>query len=381
MRGIVVEKNKNGIIMLTNEGQFVEIRKYMKHVEIGQEIEAKNNINRTEILKKVSSVAAAILFLLGGFGVFSYNTVYGYVDIDINPSVELSYNLYKRVIKVESLNDDGKKLLKNIKEYRNKPVEEVINRVIDNAIKENYIKDKEENTVLVTITEDKSNIDNSKILEKVDSHLKSSEIEAEVIVMKSDKESREAAKKNNLSPGKAKLIEKAVKLKENINPDEIKDKSVKEIINIINEAKEHIKEKNSTDEQEKKENKGKSKSKENKKIEKETRKSDKLNHKKILDDENKNHKNIKGDKKLEYNERKNEYNDVKNKEQHNSKYQDNDNKANKNIVDKKYKYNYRNNDNNSNDYKKAKKNNKSNLMNNQKNNRKNDQKIDIKNKK
>lgn len=390
MRGVVVEKNKNGLILLTNEGQFIKIRKHVKPVEIGQEIEVEDNtFYKTEVLKKIVSIAASLLFLLGGLGVFSYNTVYGYVDIDINPSIELSYNLYKRVIKIESLNDDGKNLLEGVKGYKNKPVEDVINKVIDNAIKENYISDRGENTVLVTITEDKNNIDHNKILEKVDTHLKNSSIEAEVIVMKSDKESREAAKKNSLSPGKAKLIEKAVDLKEDINPEEIKDKSVKEIINIINEAKKYEKKQKNTDVQEEKENKDEEKiiEKENRRIEEKTRKSHKSNDKKILTNENKDHKTIHGNKKLEHN---NKDKDVKSEEQYNSRFKDNVNKANKNIVDKKHKYNYRNEDNDddnddddSYDYKKLKKNDnkKLNLIINQKNNRKNSQNANDKNKK
>jgi len=390
LRGVVVEKNKNGLILLTNEGQFIKIRKHVKPVEIGQEIEVEDNtFYKTEVLKKIVSIAASLLFLLGGLGVFSYNTVYGYVDIDINPSIELSYNLYKRVIKIESLNDDGKNLLEGVKGYKNKPVEDVINKVIDNAIKENYISDRGENTVLVTITEDKNNIDHNKILEKVDTHLKNSSIEAEVIVMKSDKESREAAKKNSLSPGKAKLIEKAVDLKEDINPEEIKDKSVKEIINIINEAKKYEKKQKNTDVQEEKENKDEEKiiEKENRRIEEKTRKSHKSNDKKILTNENKDHKTIHGNKKLEHN---NKDKDVKSEEQYNSRFKDNVNKANKNIVDKKHKYNYRNEDNDddnddddSYDYKKLKKNDnkKLNLIINQKNNRKNSQNANDKNKK
>jgi len=390
LRGVVVEKNKNGLILLTNEGQFIKIRKHVKPVEIGQEIEVEDNtFYKTEVLKKIVSIAASLLFLLGGLGVFSYNTVYGYVDIDINPSIELSYNLYKRVIKIESLNDDGKNLLEGVKGYKNKPVEDVINKVIDNAIKENYISDRGENTVLVTITEDKNNIDHNKILEKVDTHLKNSSIEAEVIVMKSDKESREAAKKNSLSPGKAKLIEKAVDLKEDINPEEIKDKSVKEIINIINEAKKYEKKQKNTDVQEEKENKDEEKiiEKENRRIEEKTRKSHKSNDKKILTNENKDHKTIHGNKKLEHN---NKDKDVKSEEQYNSRFKDNVNKANKSIVDKKHKYNYRNEDNDddnddddSYDYKKLKKNDnkKLNLIINQKNNRKNSQNANDKNKK
>ncbi len=234
-----MEKNKNGLIVMTGDGQFLEIKNHISQTEIGQEIEVKNITNHnSDIFRKVASIAAAIIiFLSGGYGIFGYHTVYGYVDVDINPRVELSYNLYKRVIGVRGLNEDGENILMNVKDYKNKPIGVVINKVIDSAIKENYIKENDENAVLVTITESKNEIDDNKILEEIDTHIKDSSIKAEVVVIKSDKKSYEEAKKDNISPGKTKLIEKAADENKNINPSEIKDKSVKEIMSIIKESR------------------------------------------------------------------------------------------------------------------------------------------------
>ncbi|WIV11723.1 anti-sigma factor domain-containing protein [Proteiniborus sp. MB09-C3] len=239
MRGIVMEKNKSGLIVMTDNGQFLEIKNHVKSVEIGQEIEVKNNpIHKSEIFRKVASIAAAIiLFLSSGYGILGYHTVYGYVDVDINPNVELSYNRYKRVIGIKSLNKDGENILANVKDYKNQPIEVVVNKIIDSAIKENYIKNNEENTVLVTITGNKNEIDDKKILEEIDTHIKDSSVEAKVVVIKSDKKSYDDAKKNSLSPGKAKLIEKAAAANKDINPSEIKDKSINEIMSIIKENK------------------------------------------------------------------------------------------------------------------------------------------------
>lgn len=338
-----MEKNNDGLIVMTGDGQFLEIKNYIKSVEIGQEIEVNNNsIHKPEMFRRVASIAAAIiLFLSGGYGIFGYNTVYGYVDVDINPSVELSYNLYKRVIGVRGLNEDGENILTHVKDYKNKPIEVVVNKIIDSAVKENYIKENEENAVLVTITENNNQINDEKILEEIDTHIKDSSIEAEVLVIKSDKKSYENAKKDSVSPGKAKLIEKAADANKQISPNEIKDKSIKEIMSIIKENRE----------EEKKEEKRIDK--EAKSIEKENKELDK-NNRKLEKEENKREEKAK--KEREKNENKNIKNDEKNKKKNdkiksnnnNNNKEKNDNNSGNSSKDKNKDKNQNNNNNNSN---------------------------------
>lgn len=323
MRGIVIEKNDNRLIIMTNEGQFLEMKSYDKTVEIGQEIEVKNTtVYKPEVFRKIASIAAAIIiFLSGGYGILGHYMVYGYVDVDINPSVELSYNLYKRVISVKGLNEDGINLLTKIKDYKNKPIQAVVNKVIDSAIEEEYIKSNEENTVLVTITENKNEINDKTILREIDTHIKSSSIEAEVVVVKSDKKSFEDAKQSNLSPGKLKLIEKAADVNKHINPKEIQEKSVKEIMNIIKESKKNDKELDKI----------------NKKVEKEEEKKDKKNEKKNEKTNKSNKKEEKSNTNVKDGTTDKKYNDenINDKKTNNDKNEKNinDNKSNKNLKD------------------------------------------------
>ncbi|MFA5524486.1 MAG: anti-sigma factor domain-containing protein [Tissierellales bacterium] len=348
MRGIVMEKSKDGLILMTGDGQFLEIKNYLKPAEIGQEIEVNNNsIHKATIYKRVTSIAAAIiLFLTGGYGIFGYNTVYGYVDVDINPSVELSYNLYKRVIGVRGLNDDGETILVHVKDYKNKPIEIVVNKIIDSAVKENYINENRENAVLVTITENNNQVNDEKILEEIDSHIKDSSFEAEVLVIKSDKESYENAKKDSISPGRAKLIEKATVDNSQINPDDIKDKSIKEIMSIIKENKEEEKK-----EEKRIENEAKKLEKEKKELEKEKKELDK-NNSKLRKEEKK--KEEKANKEREKNEKEEEKAN-KEREKQEKKNKKNDEKENKkdekvkdkeNIKDKNDRENNNNKSNN-----------------------------------
>lgn len=349
VRGIVMEKNNNGLIVMTDDGQFLKINNPTRTIEIGQEIEVKNTaVHKTEVFRRIASIAAAIiLFLSGGYGIYGHYMVYGYVDVDVNPSVELSYNLYKRVIGIKSLNEDGENLLENIKDYKNMPIQVVINKVIDSAIKEEYIKANEENTVLITLTENKNGMD-KKILEEIDSHMKNSSLFADVVVIESDKKSFEDAKKVNLSPGKLKLIEKAAEGNKQINPDEIKDKSVKEIMNIIKESKQR----------------GKGLDKIIKSIERDNKELDKINKKIKKEEEKKNKITEKENKKINKSNKKQDQSNNNNKDgekdykpsSNNNNRDKNDSKSNKNLKNKSQN---NNNNNNKQNEKQSKKNNNS----------------------
>ncbi|MGF7057616.1 anti-sigma factor domain-containing protein [Brassicibacter mesophilus] len=239
MRGIVMDKNNNKIIVLTDNGQFLEIKNFNKSIQIGQEVNFNNNsIYSQNFIKKAISIAAVFLAMItGGYGVYGYYMPFGYVDVDINPSVELSYNLYDRVIDIKGLNEDGTHIIEKIDSYKNKPVKDIITKVIDRAIEEKYIKSDEQNAILVTITEAGSKIDDKEIFQSVDNHMKEEKLETEVVLVKSDKNEYEAAKKNNISPGKQMLINKALKSSDKTNQEDMQNKSVKEIMNIIKESK------------------------------------------------------------------------------------------------------------------------------------------------
>ena len=199
MKGIVMEIHKDKVIVLTKDGSFLEVNRGNRILDIGQEIIIDTNKNlRRQIIRRFVSVAAVfILLLTTGYGVYGYYTPYGYVNVDINPSVELAYNLYNRVIDIKGLNEDGDILISKVKDYRNKPIEKVINEVVDRAVEEDYVKPQEENVILITVTEKKNNINEEKIYKSVDKHIKEKVKNTQVVLMEGDNKIYEKAKKIN----------------------------------------------------------------------------------------------------------------------------------------------------------------------------------------
>ena len=70
---------------------------------------------RMRIPKRAFAIAACLVLTvlaLGGYRVYATPTAY--IDVDVNPSIELSVNRFDRVVDVEALNDDGALLLESV---------------------------------------------------------------------------------------------------------------------------------------------------------------------------------------------------------------------------------------------------------------------------
>ena len=60
----------------------------------------------------VTALAACLLLVLAAFGAYGvYQTPSAYVDIDVNPAIELTVNPFGMVIGADALNDDGRTVL------------------------------------------------------------------------------------------------------------------------------------------------------------------------------------------------------------------------------------------------------------------------------
>lgn len=308
MKGILLEKEGNTGIVMTHSGEFVKAEGLKPHYVIGDEVIFKN---RHTHIRKIMVAAAVLIFLFtGSLGIYGYSSSFGYVNVDINPSIEIGYNMFKRVNSIKGLNDDGEKLVNVIEDYKNKSVTEVLDMIIDLSIKENYIKREQKNVILVTVTNDRIKIDEEEIVKSVERHINENKVSAEIIEVKGDDELYKEAQQHNTSPGKLKLIKNLEKEEKGI--DKYKDKNIKEIYEKINKKDNKTKEqkikKESKDEEKRIKQEIKRTKKENKKENKEILK--KSNNGNIKNKDVK--KEIKDNKKV--NNKKEKEEKIKNKE-------------------------------------------------------------------
>lgn len=240
LKAVIVDIQGKYAVALNGMGQFIKV-KCNDSLKVGCEIEVpeKPVININSFVK-VASIAAAFVFVMGlGFGVYSYNTPYSYIDIDINPSVEITANIYNKIIKVEALNEDGSKILSDV-DYRNKSIENGVEQILQNAIEEGYIKENDENAVMLTVSskdENRAAEVEKNLQTAVEAELKPVQADTKILVEKVTEQKRVEAKKQEISPGKLVLIEKLKEEKPDVKVEEYKNAPVKDIVKSIDEHK------------------------------------------------------------------------------------------------------------------------------------------------
>ncbi len=242
MKAVVMEKDKDNIIVMTRKGQFISMYKSNNNLNIGDEIVLENN--RSPIIRRIASMAAVLILLfVGSYGVYGYYAPYGYVNVDINPSIQLTYNLYNRVIRIEGINEDGKKVVNSIEHYKNKRIDEIVKDIVDEAVINKYISENKDNAVLVTITENGKKVNEKNIYKSIDKHIKNTDIDTKLMLIKNSKGEFDAAKDKNMSAGKIALINKVISQNESIDINDVSQKSVGEIMKLISKDSDNEKNK------------------------------------------------------------------------------------------------------------------------------------------
>ncbi|MBQ9714517.1 MAG: hypothetical protein IJV83_04260 [Clostridia bacterium] len=179
------------------------------------------------------AVVACFLFvcLLGGgfWGVYQqdYHTVY----IDVNPSVALEVNLFGRVNGVEYVNEDASEALSGIK-LKGKSVEDALEKVINAYAEAGYF---EEEAELFISAISKNSKKTDKLLKKLAKRAEKvkGDKKYNVNTAKLTKEEKESAKEQGISAGKYKLIKEIMAADSTYTVDDLKDKAMKELKDIL----------------------------------------------------------------------------------------------------------------------------------------------------
>ncbi|TNP27480.1 anti-sigma factor domain-containing protein [Bacillus sp. CD3-5] len=160
-KGIVMDIKKHSVVVLTPNGEFITCKRKGDSCMIGEEIsfdEQEQKASRFSIpyfLKPASLLVACFLCAL----LFFYNQpeekVFAYVSVDINPSLEVSVTKDLRVIDLQACNDDGRRILKELKQWENEQLQEVIRTIIKQSQEDKYLTN-DKQVMLTAVAKDKS---------------------------------------------------------------------------------------------------------------------------------------------------------------------------------------------------------------------------------
>ena len=99
-----------------------------------------------------ASLVVVALLIISGINMQNEQVYASTVTIDINPSIEIELDEDDLVIQVVALNDDGETIIERDINYQRMTVEEVVNRLVYQAVDRGYIDvDDLENVVLVHV--------------------------------------------------------------------------------------------------------------------------------------------------------------------------------------------------------------------------------------
>ncbi|WP_050355872.1 anti-sigma factor domain-containing protein [Gottschalkia purinilytica] len=135
-KGIVMESNKNYIVVLTDDGQFVKLRAKNNPPKVGEIYIGKEVTS----IRKFVSVASILFCLLFGTGVYAYNTPTSSIIIGNSSDIKIEVNMFNRIIKTTPLNDKGNEILKSVN-VKHKPIDKGI-KIIDSKNEKNSTQNK-----------------------------------------------------------------------------------------------------------------------------------------------------------------------------------------------------------------------------------------------
>lgn len=247
--GVIYDIKNDKAVILTRNSNFVMVRK-REDMFLGQQVtfddkeiyRPKKSIYRFVTVSASIAAVFVLMFIFSRFEPVGAN-VFGYIALDINPSMEFCIDKDYMVLKAVALNDEAVKIIDDV-EVKNKTIESVIIEIIKQSKNSGYIKTGEKTDVLISATlidkdknkttdyeAEKAKLDKLLAEIKKDIYGHDSSIVGRMLRVTSME--REAAQKYDVSMGKYYLFLKAKDQGIDISINELSNMKVSELIDGI----------------------------------------------------------------------------------------------------------------------------------------------------
>ena len=190
--------------------------------------------------RRWTSLIAACLavMLLGGGGLFYQraNAVASVVSLDVNPSIELKVNRSEKVLACTPLNEDAKAILADMgngADLKGAKLDVAVNAIVGSLVRNGYLNSI--SSAIMISVEDKDTARAEKLQREltstVDGVLQTSESRASVLTqtLTQDAGLTQQARENNISTGKAALVNRVLALNATLKFDALAKLSVEEL--------------------------------------------------------------------------------------------------------------------------------------------------------
>ena len=185
-----------------------------------------------------SLIAACLAVMLLGGGLFYQraNAVASVVSLDVNPSIELKVNRSEKVLVCTPLNEDAKAILADMSngaDLKGAKLDVAVNAIVGSLVRNGYL-DSISSAIMISV-EDKDAARAEKLQREltsaVDGVLQTSEAKAAVLTqtLTQDAAREQQARENNISTGKAALVNRVLALNATLKFDALAKLSVEEL--------------------------------------------------------------------------------------------------------------------------------------------------------
>ena len=193
---------------------------------------------KTTKRKWTSLIAACLAVMLLGGGLFYQraNAVASVVSLDVNPSIELKVNRSEKVLVCTPLNEDAKAILADMgsgADLKGAKLDVAVNAIVGSLVRNGYLNSI--SSAIMISVEDKDTARAEKLQREltstVDGVLQTSESRASVLTqtLTQDAAREQQARENNISTGKAALVNRVLALNATLKFDALAKLSVEEL--------------------------------------------------------------------------------------------------------------------------------------------------------
>ncbi len=193
---------------------------------------------KTAKRKWTSLIAAcfAVMLLGGGLHYQQTNAVASVVSLDVNPSIELKVSKREKVLDCTPLNEDAKAILADMSngaDLKGAKLDVAVNAIVGSLVRNGYL-DSISSAIMISV-EDKDAARAEKLQREltsaVDGVLQTSEARASVLTqtLTQDAGREQQARENNISTGKAALVNRVLALNPSLKFDALAKLSVEEL--------------------------------------------------------------------------------------------------------------------------------------------------------
>lgn len=154
MRGLVLEVREKTFILMSPHGEVVERPLPKGNVAVGQkmqfDIKSEHKLPQMRSALAFASLLMVCLVSAAGYG---YTQPFGAVNLDINPSFQMTYNAFEQVLNVKSLNADGDMVLRGQPSFRHQSVTETVQTIITAAQQKGFISANRQNVIYYAVSD------------------------------------------------------------------------------------------------------------------------------------------------------------------------------------------------------------------------------------